>query len=159
MVNMPLGADVSGLYYMTSGTIGDDELAAKPYVDRIGKTNGYPGQRQIMMSGTLEDNTSIDIGIINCDPDAFDIFGFEIIRDYHRPRMGTIWFSESAARTFSIDEEEPVIPDMLKSHYLIEGREIGGIVKDFAVEGPSRATGAQVGILSIDDTGVRSEEC
>ena len=156
MVNMPLGADVSGLYYISSGTIGDDELVAIPYIDRIGKTNGYPGKRQIMMSAALGDNNSIDIGIINCDPEAFDMFGFEIIRDYHRPRMGTVWFSESAARAFSIDEEEPVIPDMLKSHYLIEGREIGGIVKDFAVEGPSRATGAQVGILSINDTGGQS---
>ncbi|MBQ3977857.1 MAG: FtsX-like permease family protein, partial [Bacteroidales bacterium] len=152
MVNMPLGADVSGLYYMSSGTIGDDELASKPYIDRIGKTNGYPGERNIMMSTTLGENNTIDIGIINCDPEAFDMFGFEIVRDYHRPRMGTVWFSESAVRAYSIDEDEPVVPDMLKSHYLIEDHEIGGIVKDFAVEGPSKVTGAQIGILSIDDT-------
>ena len=152
MVNMPLGADVSGLYYMSSGTIGDDELASKPYIDRIGKTNGYPGERNIMMSATLGENNTIDIGIINCDPEAFDMFGFEIVRDYHRPRMGTVWFSESAVRAYSIDEDEPVVPDMLKSHYMIEDHEIGGIVKDFAVEGPSKVTGAQIGILSIDDT-------
>ena len=157
MVNMPLGADVSGLYYMSSGTIGDDELASKPYIDRIGKTNGYPGKRNIMMSATLGENNTIDIGIINCDPEAFDMFGFEIVRDYHRPRMGTVWFSESAVRAYSIDEDEPVVPDMLKSNYLIEDHEIGGIVKDFAVEGPSRTTGAQVGILSVDDT--RGQSC
>ena len=156
MVNMPLGADLSGLYYMSAGTIGDDELAAKPYVDRIGKTNGYPGERRITMSATLSSDNNIDIGIINCDPEAFEMFGFEIVQDYHRPKMGSVWFSESAARAFSIDESAPVIPDLLKSHYLIKGHEIGGIVKDFAVEGPSRATDAQVGILSVDDTGGQS---
>ena len=149
MVNMPLGADVSALYYTDAGAVGDNDLAAKPYIDRIGKANGYPGNRQIMMS--MPGDNPVDIGIINCDPEAFDMFGFEVVHDFHRPMINSVCFSESAARAFSVDENNPQIPDRLKIHYLIEGHEIGGIIKDFAVENPSKANGNQIGIVSVDD--------
>ena len=151
LVNMPLGVDVSDLYFLDCGVVGKDELAAKPYVDRIGSTNGYPGNRQIMMGITKEEGT-IEIGILNCDVKAFEMFGFKVIRDYHRPLFGSAWFSESAMRVFDIDEENPVIPESLSKHYLLEGKEIGGIIGDIAMTNPAKMNGNQVGIVAIDDT-------
>ena len=49
MVSMPIGADVDELYYISSGTVGKDVLAQKPYVDRIGTSNGFPGKDHMSM--------------------------------------------------------------------------------------------------------------
>ena len=148
LVNAPLGADVSNLYYISSGTIGKDVFSSRPYINRAGITSGVVGLRNIAYSVSNEDG-SVDVGRIECDETAFDIFGFEIVKDYHRSRQKSIWFTESAARAFNLDEENPVIPKGLE--YFYKDREIGGIIKDFAVTDPSHFAANQVGIVVIDD--------
>ncbi len=148
LVNAPLGADVSDLYYISSGTIGKDVLNSRPYINRVGVTNGVVGLRNIAISVSREEG-NIDIGRIECDETAFDMYGFEIVRDYHRSRKGSIWFTESAAKAFNLDDENPVIPENLE--YFYKDREIGGIIKDFAVTDPSHFAANQVGIVVIDD--------
>ena len=148
LVNAPLGADVSDLYYISSGTIGKDVLNSRPYINRVGVTNGVVGLRNIAISVSKEEGT-IDIGRIECDETAFDMYGFEIVKDYHRSRQKSIWFTESAAKVFDLDEENPVIPANLE--YFYKGWEIGGIIKDFAVTDPSHFAANQVGIVAVDD--------
>ena len=148
LVNAPLGADVSDLYYISSGTIGKDVLNSRPYINRVGVTNGVVGLRNIAISVSREEG-NIDIGRIECDETAFDMYGFEIVRDYHRSRKGSIWFTESAAKAFNLDDENPVIPENLE--YFYKDREIGGIIKDFAVTDPSHFAANQVGMVVIDD--------
>ena len=148
LVNAPLGADVSDLYFISSGTIGKDVFSSRPYINRAGITNGVVGLRNIAFAVSNEDG-SIDIGKIECDETAFDIYGFEIVKDYHRSRQKSIWFTESAARAFNFDEENPVIPKSLE--YFYKDREIGGIIKDFAVTDPSHFAANQVGMVIIDE--------
>ena len=148
LVNAPLGADVSDLYYISSGTIGADVLSSRPYVNRAGITNGVVGLRNIAYSVQNEDG-AIDVGRIDCDETAFDIYGFEIVRDYHRSRQKSIWFTESAARAFNLDEENPVVPKSLE--YFFKDWEIGGIIKDFAVTDPAHFAANQVGLVAIDE--------
>ena len=148
LVNAPLGADVSDLYYISSGTIGKDVLSSRPYINRVGVTNGVVGLRNIAISISREEG-NIDIGRIECDETAFDMYGFEIVRDYHRSRQKSIWFTESAARAFNLDEENPLIPENLQ--YFYKDREIGGIIKDFAVTDPSHFAANQVGMVIIDN--------
>ena len=148
LVNAPLGADVSNLYYISSGTISKDVFSSRPYINRAGITNGVVGLRNIAYSVSNEDG-SFDIGRIECDETAFDIYGFEIVKDYHRSRQKSIWFTESAARAFNLDEANPVIPKSLE--YFYKDREIGGIIKDFAVTDPSHFAANQVGLVVIDN--------
>ena len=146
LLKMPLGAKVDDLYYISSGTVGDDELARKPYVERMGFTNGYPGRTGMSLSSQLN-GQKMDIGIISCDTTAFEMYGFEIVRDYGTSRMGSLWFTESAARAYGLDEENPVVPDIFK--FFSSASEVGGIIRDFAIMGPSEVAGNQVGVISM----------
>ena len=146
LLKMPLGAKVDDLYYISSGTVGDDELARKPYVERMGFTNGYPGRTGMSLSSQLN-GQKMDIGIISCDTTAFEMYGFEVIRDYGTSRMGSLWFTESAARAYGLDEENPVVPDIFK--YVSSASAVGGIIRDFAIMGPSEVAGNQVGVISM----------
>ena len=153
MVNMPIGADVDELYYISSGTVGKDILAQKPYVDRIGTSNGFPGKGQMNLS-TAVDGQKLFVGVLQCDEDAFDIFGFGIVKDFRTPRMNSLWFTESAARVYSLDEENPVLPEVFTLFW--GDSHVGGIIKDYAVKGPSKVEGNQIGVVSIEDLSFNS---
>ncbi len=147
LINMPLGVDLEGMYFISSGTVGKDVLAQKPYVDRIGTCNGIPGLANMTMSTTVE-GQKVSVGILQCNEDAFDMFGFGMVKDLGTPRMNSLWFTESAARVFSLDEENPVIPEIFE--YITGDAHFGGIIKDYAVKGPSVVEGNEVGIVSIE---------
>lgn len=143
LLTMPLGADVSNLYYISSGSVGKDELAAKPYVERMGVSNAYPGGIRTIIT-TYKDERKIEIRALECDRDAFDLFGFEVVKDFRVPGEG-LWLTESAARFYSFDESRPspislmVWPDL----------EVCGIIKDFVTNSPSEAAGNQIGIVKV----------
>ena len=147
LVNMPLGVDLEGMYYISSGTVGKDVLAQKPYVDRIGTSNGFPGKGHMTMSTTV-DGQKVSVGILPCDEDAFDMYGFGMVKDLGTPRRNSVWFTESAARVFSLDDENPVMPEFFK--YITGDAHFGGIIKDYAVKGPSEMEGNEVGVVSIE---------
>lgn len=148
LMNMPLGANVDSLYYISSGSIGKDILAEKPYVDKIGTSNGYPSSGQMNLTTTV-DEQKVFIGLLQCDEDAFGMFGFEVEKDFGTPMRNSLWFTESAARVFSLDEENPTPPSILK--FVVGDSHVGGIIKDYAVKGPSKVEGNQIGIVSVED--------
>ena len=150
LMNMPIGANVDGLYYISSGSIGKDVLAEKPYVDKIGTSNGYPSNGQMNLTTTV-DERKVFIGLLQCDEDAFGMFGFEVEKDFGTPMRNSLWFTESAARVFSLDEENPTPPSILK--FVVGDSHVGGIIKDYAVKGPSEVEGNQIGIVSVGDLG------
>ena len=148
LVNMPIGANVANMYFLSSGTVGMDALAAKPYVDRIGRASGYPGNGNIGVSTTVE-GKKVDIRLLGCDETAFEMFGFEVLKDFKLPQKSGLWLTETAANVFSFDENNPVAPDFVKQ---IWGEmEIAGVIKDFALRGPSEIAGNQVGMVSVGD--------
>ena len=148
LVNMPLGANVDGLYYISSGTVGKDVLSEKSFVDKLGTSNGYPGSPQMNLTTTIE-GQKVLVGMLQCDEDAFGMFGFEILKDYGTPMRNSLWFTESAARVFSLDEENPTPPSILQ--FVVGDAHIGGIMKDFAVKGPSEVDGNQIGLVSVEN--------
>ena len=148
LMNMPLGVDMEGLYYISSGPVGKDVLAEKPYVDKMGTSNGYPGNEQMSMSLTI-DGQKIDIEILSCDEDAFELFGFDVIKDYRTPMQESLWFTESAASILSLDEDNPSVPSQFASFY--EDDHVGGIIKDFVAKGPTELAGNEVGVVSVSN--------
>ena len=147
LMNMPLGVDMDGLYYISSGPVGKDVLAAKPYVDKMGTSNGYPGREQMTMTPTIDDQ-KVNVAILSCDEDAFDLFGFDIIKNYGTPMLESLWFTESAASVFSLDEDNPSVPSQFS--YFWDDAHIGGIIKDFAVKGPAELEGNDMGVVSVE---------
>ncbi len=148
LLNMPLGTSVDGLYYISSGTIGKDVLSEKPYVDKLGTSNGYPCKPQMNLTTTI-DGQKVLAGVLQCDEDAFGIFDFEVVRDYGTPMRNSLWFTESAARVFSLDEENPSLPENFT--LFLGNAHVGGIIKDYAVKGPSEVEGNQIGLVSVED--------
>ena len=148
LVNMPLGANVDNLYYISSGSVGRDALASKPYVDKIGVSSGFPGKGNMSISTTV-DGQKYDIRMLECDETAFEMFGFEQVKDFGRPRKGSLWFTESAARVYNIDEDNQAAPDVFS---MIWGHlETGGIIKDFATRSASEISGNEIGLVAIND--------
>lgn len=146
LINMPLGANVDGLYFISCGDVGVDQLAAKPYVDKIGLSDTYPSRRH-MYTQTAVDGRNIYVNTFSCDKNAFDLFGFEIVRDYQVPSGKGMWLSESAANIFAIDRENPVKPKELPWYW--SDSIIAGIVKDYVVGNLSEVNGNQVGIIDL----------
>lgn len=148
LMNMPLGVDMDGLYYISSGPVGKDVLAEKPYVDKMGTSNGYPGNEQMTLTSTI-DEQKVQFAILSCDEDAFELFGFDVIKNYGTPMIQSLWLTESAASILSLDEDNPSIPSQLSWYY--KDSHIGGIIKDFAVKGPTELAGNEVGIVSVSN--------
>ena len=150
LLNMPLGANVDGLYYISCGTVGKDELSGKAYVDKTGMSNGYPGSGHMTFTTTVNDQR-INLGMLSCDEDAFAMFGFEVVKDFGTPKLNSLWFTESAARAFSLDEENPSLPEPEIFKYITSNSHVGGIIKDYAVKGPSEVAANQIGCVSIEN--------
>ena len=146
LINMPLGVNTDGLYFIQCGDVGADQLAAKPYVDKIGLSDTYPSRRHMWLQTSI-DGRNIYINTFSCDKNAFDLFGFEIVRDYQVPGGKGMWLSESAANIFAIDRENPVKPKELPWYW--SDSIIAGIVKDYVVGNLSEVKGNQVGIIDL----------
>lgn len=145
LMDMPLGADVSDLYFISCGTVGQDELARRPYVDRMGISQGYPGYPMMKMRTPL-DGQLFNIGVLQCEREAFDLFGFEVVKDFHVSGDG-VWLTESVARAYSLDEAEPKAPDFLS--LFIGEKEVCGVIKDFATTDPGEMTGNDMGVVVV----------
>ena len=148
LLNMPLGANVEGLYFISCKTVGYDKLAAKPYVDKIALSTSYPGRRYMQTTAFTDDGKKIDIGMFVCEKEAFDMFHFDVVRDYQTPGGIGLWFTESAARAFELDEENPAMPKNLPKFWSNDVQ-VSGIINDYAVADPSKVAGNQVGLVMV----------
>ena len=146
--NMPLGADVDGLYFISCQTVGYDQLAAKPYVDKIAYSTSYPGRRYMQTTAITDDGQKIDVGSFVCEKDAFDMFHFGIVRDFQVPGGIGVWLTESAARVFELDYDNPTMPRNLPQ-YWSNDVQVAGIINDYAVADPSKVAGNQVGLILV----------
>ena len=78
------------------------------------------------------------------------MFQFDIVRDYQVPGGKGLWFSESAANVFELDKDNPIVPSSLPNFWG-DDIPVAGIVKDYAVCGPTEVNGNQVGIVRVCD--------
>ena len=152
MIHRPLGADVDGLYYqnLVTGTGHEDALKALPFVSEIAQTEGFPGSPNFTMSmKDPESDGVVDMAFMSCDPDAFRMYHFEIVEDFHAPSETGYWLSESAYRKFGTDPAEPKMPSWLGEW--LEGP-VAGVVRDFALTDAGHVKDGQIGIIHVEES-------
>ena len=151
MVHRPLGATVDNLYYqlLVRETGHEDALKALPFVAEMDQANGFPGRPYMTMSMPDKENGgSVSVAFVHCGPEAFRMYGFEVVEDFHAPNGCGYWLSESAFHRFGTDPAEPKMPDVLGEWF--QGT-VAGVVKDFAVTDAAHVDDALLGILSVDE--------
>ena len=95
-----------------------------------------------------DDGQRIDVGSFVCEKDAFDMFHFGIVRDFQVPGGIGVWLTESAARVFELDYDNPTMPRNLPQ-YWSNDVQVAGIINDYAVADPSKVAGNQVGLILV----------
>lgn len=151
MIHRPLGANVDGLYNqcLVRGTGHEDALKALPFVSEMDQTNGYPGNPYMTMSmQDKETGGTVSFAFLYCGQEAFKMYGFEVVEDFHAPNGEGYWLSESAFRKFGTDPAEPKMPEILGEWY--QGT-VAGVVKDFALTDAAHVNDDLLGILSVYD--------
>ena len=151
MIHRPLGATVENLYYqlLVRGTGHEDALKALPFVAEMDQANGFPGRPYMTMSMPDNENGgSVSVAFVHCGPEAFRMYGFEVVEDFHAPDGCGYWLSESAFHRFGTDPAEPKMPDVLGEWF--QGT-VAGVVKDFAVTDAAHVDDNLLGILSVNE--------
>ena len=151
MIHRPLGAEVDGLYYqyLVQDSGHEDALKALPFVSDMAECSGYPGSPYMTMS--MPDNNAggtVSVAFLNCDPEAFKLFHFEVVEDFHAPSGNGYWLSESAYRRFGTDPSNPKMPEFLGEYY--QG-DVAGVVKDFALTDAAHVNDDLLGIIGVSD--------
>ena len=151
MVHRPLGANVDGLYYqrLVRESGHEDALKALPFVAEMGRTEGFPGSPYMTMSmEDTESGSTVSCVLLNCDPDAFRMYGFEVVEDFHAPNGCGYWLSESAFHRFGTDPADPKMPEFMGDWF--QGT-VAGVVKDFALTDAAHVDDNLLGILSVGE--------
>jgi putative ABC transport system permease protein len=95
-----------------------------------------------------ETGGTVSFAFLYCGPEAFKMYGFEVVEDFHAPNGEGYWLSESAFRKFGTDPAEPKMPEILGEWY--QGT-VAGVVKDFALTDAAHVNDDLLGILSVYD--------
>ena len=151
MVHRPLGANIDGLYYqrLVRESGHEDALKALPFVAEMGRTDGFPGSPYMTMSmEDTESGSTVSCVFLNCDPDAFRMYGFEVVEDFHAPNGCGYWLSESAFNRFGTDPADPKMPEFMGDWF--QGT-VAGVVKDFALTDAAHVDDNLLGILSVGE--------
>lgn len=131
MIEMPLNANVSGLYLCKTFIL--DEVFKKslldlPFVGRVGVCQGRPGQCPQI---GIEKSSNI-WGTQKCDRTAFDLFGYKIIKEYGTRDGIGIWLTEKAFNSLENNHLQPIVPDEIRN--MANGMEVAGVIEDFAFQ-------------------------
>ena len=104
MVNRPMGLNMENLYFHNSDLNYTDELVpwindlrALPCVKEIGFAENVPGVVRMKFGvrkmGEPEKNSQVCL--LQCDKEAFKMFGFEVVEQYKDPDQNSFWITEN----------------------------------------------------------------
>jgi putative ABC transport system permease protein len=82
-----------------------DALERLPFVKRVGRCSGTPGIGANGQYSTTRDGQDILYRLYKMDSTAFQMFGFEILKDYNAPIFNSVWFSDESFAATGFDED------------------------------------------------------
>ena len=151
MIHRPLGADVDQVYvqWRLSDAL-DDALDQLPFVSGRGQALGYPGRAVGTTTQPSKDgNGTYTFSVIQMDPEAFRLCGFEIVEDYHTPSGTGVWLSESTYKRLCQDYGDLNPPPADIVPFRIAG--FAGIIKDFATSDAAHINPNEMGMILVQN--------
>ncbi len=106
-------------------------LEKLPCVKRIGRSRGVPGFLMGGQYSLTRDGQNILYRHSMMDTVAFQMFDFEILKDYQTPLYNTVWFGERAFAATGLTEEDHEI-DVLRER-TSNCEQVAGVIRDFPV--------------------------
>ena len=82
-----------------------DALERLPFVKRVGRCSGTPGIGANGQYSTTRDGQDILYRLYKMDSTAFQMFGFEILKDYNAPVFNSVWFSDESFAATGFDDD------------------------------------------------------
>ena len=135
-INRPKNCSTQDKYYLAvfASEPQSDLLAGLenlPCVKRIGRSRGVPGFMWGGQYSLTRDGQNIMYRHLFMDTVAFQMFDFEIIKDYQTPIYNTVWFGERAFAATGLTDDDHEI-DVLRER---TGKcdQVAGVIRDFPV--------------------------
>ena len=137
-LHRPLHADIQNKILVRAfARSGMDELearlAALPFVREIGHASGAPLTAASGQYSEAHDGSDILYLYFKVDTTAFRMLGFEVLKDYHTPIAGGVWFGETAyAATGLTDDDLSIDPLPRRTGGACD--HAAGIIADFPID-------------------------
>ena len=144
-----------------------DALERLPFVKRIGRCSGTPGIGTGGQYSKTRDGQDIMYRLYRMDSTAFQMFGFEILKDYNAPVFNSVWFSDESFAATGFDDDYHDITVLSQRSNGCEN--LAGVFKafpinnanmgeeEYAVVSVVRPEDIWVGSYLIETTGDRKE--
>ncbi len=108
-----------------------DKLEKLPFVKQIGRSRGVPGFLIGGQYSLTRDGQNILYRHSMMDTVVFQMFDFEILKDYQTPLYNTVWFGERAFAATGLTDEDHEI-DVLRER-TTNCDQVAGVIRDFPV--------------------------
>ena len=150
MIHRPVGADVENLYLQNHlSAAQEDALTRLPCVESVGRTSGTPGFPIGETGLSHPDGQQVlYMPLFECSPEAFRMFRFEVLEDFHTPGGKGVWLSESAFKAFGMSPGQKVLPDWVRA---FRDEPLAGVLRDFAVSDAAHFDPARLGVVQVKD--------
>ncbi|MBO7545456.1 MAG: FtsX-like permease family protein [Paludibacteraceae bacterium] len=151
MVNLPLGVDATDVYYLYGPYAHHeldpavDALKQLPCVEQVGKCDDHPGMLYEWVTIPTEDSEEWEAvnaagehavmqgGLTSkkciCTREAFEVYAFTIVRDFHREGEKVAWLTEGLVEQLHLNPADPQLTEEQMQRMGVTT--VGGIVKDF----------------------------
>ena len=136
-VNRPMHANINDLVLMRAfAESNEDALEAAllklPCVQELGHANNSPLSASNGVYSMTRDGKDILYWFHGVDTTAFRMLGYEVLKDYHTPQMGGVWFCETAFAATGLTDDYLSIDELTRrtgggcDH-------VAGVIADFPV--------------------------
>ena len=135
--NRPMHADIKNLVLIRAFAEGNEDaleaaLLKLPCVQELGHANNAPLFASNGQYSTTRDGRDIMYWYHRVDTTAFRMLGYEVLKDYHTPLTGGVWFCETAFTKTGLSDDDLAI-DVLSYRTGGDCDHVAGVISDFPV--------------------------
>ncbi len=134
-LDRPMNCNIGDKYYLfASGAVNhealESEMKGLSCVKRIGSAVGVPGFVPGGQFSSTRDGRDIMYRLYRMDSTAFNMFGFNVLKDFSAPEYNSVWFGEAAFAATGFDDDYHDISNTLaRKTYNCE--HVAGVIADF----------------------------
>ena len=151
-LHRPLHANTKNLVLVRALATGNMEvleasLSQLPFVQEMGRASNAPLSHNSGQYSQTRDGQDILYWYFKVDTTAFRMLGFEVLKDYHTPVIGGVWFCETAFNATGLTDDD-LSCEVLANRTGNDCDHVAGIIADFVTE-PSNMGAVEPAIVTI----------